>query len=67
MIIALRNQFVLFDKFEVCSSLCLELCERMNGCVSCAKDSLFIWCGLRELIVLRLKIVVVKEDIEIIV
>ena len=31
----LRNQFV--DKVEVCSSLCLGLCERMNGCVSCAK------------------------------
>ena len=26
----LRNQFVLFDKFEVCSGLCLELRERMN-------------------------------------
>ena len=37
----LRNQFVLFDKFEVCSSLCLELCERMNGCVFHAEDSLF--------------------------
>ena len=35
----------------------------------CAKDSLFIWCDLRVVIVLRLKIediVVVKEDIEII-
>ena len=41
----------------------------LNGCVSCAKDSLFIWCDLRVVIVLRLKIediVVVKEDIEII-
>ena len=27
----------------------------MNGCVSCAKILYFIWCDLRELIVLRLK------------
>ena len=56
----------MFDKFEVCSSLCLELCERMNGCVFHAEDSLFYLvvkeCYLRELFDRRYSIVVLKEE-----